>query len=152
MKHLDEHLALIAVTLWVGGLWTLGPVAAPVLFGNLADKQLAGMLAGKMFTILAYIGMACGGYLTLHRLTKAGGKAFTHLFFWVTVLMLALTLGGHFGIQPILDFLKREALPQAVMDSVFAERFSRWHGISTVLYYVQCLLGLVLVLKSRRTK
>ena len=64
MNKLPEILAQIAITLWVGGMWAIGYLAAPVLFDALPDdRMLAGILAGKMFAWVAYIGMACGIYL-----------------------------------------------------------------------------------------
>jgi hypothetical protein len=145
MKFTDR-LAAIAITLWVGGLWAMG-AAAWILFANLPDKQLAGMLAGKLFTLIAYIGMACGLYLLVFRLSRMGASAFKQAFFWAVLLMLLLTLGGHFGIQPILESLKAQAMPKAVMESIFRDRFQAWHGVSSVMYLVEALLGLVLVLK-----
>jgi hypothetical protein len=35
------------------------------------------------------------------------------------------------------------------MQSVFAERFRNWHGVASVAYLAECLLGFVLVLKAR---
>jgi hypothetical protein len=58
-------------------------------------------------------------------------------------------LAGHFGIQPLLAQLKTAAMPNDVMHSVFASRFSTWHGVASVAYVVECLLGLVLVLRAR---
>ena len=49
----------ILLTLWVGGLWTIGYIVAPALFANLEDRALAGTLAGVMFEIVAYVGMFC---------------------------------------------------------------------------------------------
>ena len=149
MNKLADNLALIAVTLWVGGLWAVGYLAAPVLFSALSDKMLAGMLAGRMFSLIAYIGMACGLYLILHRFSRFGGMALKQAFFWVVCLMLLLTLAGHFGIQPVLEALKEQALPKDVMQSVFKDRFATWHGISSIVYLVQSLLGLALVLLKR---
>lgn len=148
MKNLPDALARIAVTLWVGGMWAIGYITAPVLFSSLADKQLAGNLAGNMFTVMAYVGMVCGFYLVLQRLAVFGGGAFKQAFFWVALVMLLLTLAGYFGIQPIMESLKEQAMPQAVMESIFRDRFARWHGISSIVYLVQSLLGLVLVLKQ----
>lgn len=148
MKNLSDAFARIAVPLWVGGMWAIGYIAAPVLFGSLTDKQLAGNLAGNMFTVMAYVGMACGFYLILHRLAVFGGGAFKQAFLWVALAMLLLTLAGYFGIQPVLESLKEQAMPQAVMESIFRDRFARWHGISSIVYLVQSLLGLVLVFKQ----
>lgn len=148
MKNLSEVLARIAVPLWVGGVWAIGYIAAPVLFGSLSDKQLAGNLAGNMFKMMAYVGMACGFYLVIQRLVVIGSRALKQGFFWVALAMLLLTLAGYFGIQPILQGLKEQAMPQAVMESIFRDRFARWHGISSIVYLVQSLLGIALVLKQ----
>lgn len=150
MKRLTDNLAIIAITLWVGGLWAIGYLAAPVLFASLGDKTLAGMLAGKMFTWVAYIGMVCGAYLLIHRLAAFGGGALKQGFFWAVLVMLLLTAAGHFGIEPILESLKAQALPKGVMESMFRDRFAHWHGISSIVYLLESLLGLVLVLAPRR--
>ncbi len=148
MKRLPELLAAWAVTLWVGGLFAIGYLAAPVLFYNLDDRMLAGMLAGRMFTFIAYVGMASGAYLLLHRLVRFGAGAVKQGFFWIALLMLLLTLGQYYGIQPVLEGLKAQAWPQDVMQSLFRDRFQAWHGVSSAVYLIQSLLGLVLVAKG----
>ncbi|WP_047553214.1 DUF4149 domain-containing protein [Methylotenera sp. G11] len=142
------RLSLIMVTLWAGALWSAG-ISAYVLFDSLQDKQLAGMLAGKLFTVVTYIGMVSAFYLLIHRLVQDGTAALKQAFFWAVFVMLLLVLAGHFGIQPILENLKAQALPADVMQSVFADRFRSWHGIASVAYLVECLLAFVVVLKSR---
>ncbi|HEY9209768.1 MAG TPA: DUF4149 domain-containing protein [Methylotenera sp.] len=142
------RLSLIIITLWAGALWTTG-ISAYVLFDTLQDKQMAGMLAGKLFTVVSYIGMVSAFYLLIHRLIENGTAALKQLFFWAVFLMLLLILAGHFGIQPILEGLKAQALPADVMQSVFADRFKNWHGVASVAYLLECLLALVMVLKSR---
>jgi hypothetical protein len=150
MQRLADNIALILVTLWVGALWAIGYVAAPVLFYALQeDKQMVGMLAGKMFTLVAYIGIASAFYLLIHRLVRFGTPALKQGFFWAVVAMLLLALAGHFGIQPILTELKNQAMPTDVMQSVFADRFGVWHGVASIAYLIESLLGLVLVLRAR---
>lgn len=144
-----SRLNLIVITLWVGALWTTG-LSAYVLFDSLQDKQLAGSLAGKLFTVVSYIGMASGFYLLIQRLLDYGTGALKQGFFWAVFVMLLLVLAGHFGIQPILAQLKADAMPSDVMHSIFAERFGKWHGVASVAYLVECLLGFVLVLKARQ--
>jgi hypothetical protein len=63
--------------------------------------------------------------------------------------MLLLVVTGHFGIQPILAQLKAQALPADVMQSVFADRFRTWHGVASIGYLIESLLGIVLVLKAK---
>lgn len=148
MRHFYDHLAAWSVALWVGGLWAIGYLAAPVLFYNLDDRVLAGMLAGKMFDWIAYVGMVCAVYLLLYRLINFGAAVFRQSFFWIVLVMLLLTLAGHFGIQPILQGLKDQALGQDVMQSLVRDRFQTWHGISSVVYLIQSVLGLALITRQ----
>ncbi|HEY9098495.1 MAG TPA: DUF4149 domain-containing protein [Thiobacillus sp.] len=148
MRRFWDGLAGTSLVLWIGGMWAIGYIAAPVLFTSLGDKQLAGMLAGKLFGVIAWVGMATATYLLIYRVARDGANALKTLFFWVIVLMLAFTLAGHFGIQPIMQGLKDQAMPQAVMQSVFADRFQRWHGISSIVYLIQSALGLFLVWRA----
>ncbi|MFZ3040200.1 MAG: DUF4149 domain-containing protein [Thiobacillus sp.] len=148
MRRFWDGLAGTMLVLWIGGIWATGYVAAPVLFANLGDKQLAGMLAGKLFEVMAWIGIAAAGYLLFYRIARDGAAALKTLFVWTVVVMLALVLIGLFGIQPIMQGLKDQALPHAVMQSVFADRFRHWHGVSSILYLIQSALGLLLVWRS----
>ena len=40
-------------------------------------------------------------------------------------------------------------MPKDVMESLFRDRFATWHGISSVVYLIESLLGLALVSKQR---
>ncbi len=145
MKAIGDALQSIAVTIWIGGLWAIGFIVAPMLFARLGDRALAGLTAGRLFTLIAYIGIACAAYLIVHRLARFGAGCLKQGFFWVTMLMLVLVLAGEFGVQPIMEGLRARALPKEVMESVFRDRFLTWHGIASVLYVIQSALGLALV-------
>ena len=149
MKRLPDLLSAWAVALWVGGLWAVGYLAAPTLFYHLDDRMLAGMLAGKMFSHIAWAGLVCGGWLLLFRLNRFGGSALKQGFFWIVLAMLLLTAAQQFGIQPILQQLKDQAQPRDVMQSLFRDRFATWHGIASVVYLIESLLGLALVAKQK---
>ena len=153
MNNISGKLSLILITLWVGALWTVGFIVAPTLFHALSDnKALAGNLAGELFKWVAYIGIFSGFYLAIYRVSSAGTNALKTSVFWVILAMLAITLLSHFGISPILASLKAEALLNGasdVMQSVFASRFKTWHGVSSIAYLIQSLLGVLLVLKAR---
>ncbi len=146
MNKISHALALLAVTLWVGGIGAMGYLAVPVLFQTLADKQLAGMLAGKLFSVTAYLGIICGVYLLAYYLVQLGSHALKQKVFWVAAIMLLLTLIGQFGIQPILADLKAQALPMEVMKSALAGSFRTWHGVASIMYLVQSILGVALVI------
>jgi hypothetical protein len=64
--------------------------------------------------------------------------------------MVLMTVVSHFGIQPLMVQLKADALPREVMESVLRDRFATWHGISSILYLAQSLLGLWLVVWANR--
>jgi Domain of unknown function (DUF4149) len=148
MKRFFNGLAILTMSAWVGGMWAVGYIAAPVLFLSLPDKALAGMLAGKLFAVTALMGMTCAVYLLGLSYARVGKAVLSQRTFWIILLMLLLVLLGHFGIQPLLAELKTLALPLYVMDSAYADRFRLWHGAASIIYLVQSLLGAVLLIKS----
>ncbi len=150
MRRFADALYGFALTLWIGGLWAIGYLVAPTLFSTLADRQLAGMLAGKLFVLISWVGMACAAYLLIFIVLRTGSAALKRGVFWLILLMLALTAVSLFGIQPLLAQLKAEALPREVMEGLLRDRFVAWHGISSILYLIQSLLGLVLVVTAGR--
>lgn len=152
MKFLADSLHSIAVTLWVGGLWVVGLMVAPLLFHTLPDRAQAGTLAGVFFTAIAWVGLGCAAYLVLFRLARFGPQALRQLFFWCVVVMAGLTAVSQLGIQPIMASLRQQALPSEVMQSIFRDRFAAWHGVSSVLYLIQCGLGIVLAVLHGRGK
>jgi uncharacterized membrane protein len=52
------NIQRIVLTLWIGGLWTVGYLVAPVLFDHLQDPQQAGQIAGVLFTFMSWFGLA----------------------------------------------------------------------------------------------
>ncbi len=152
MGRFAEALQSIAATLWVGAMWGIGYIVAPLLFSRLGDRALAGLIAGKLFSLIAWVGIACAIYLLLFRMVRFGSGVFKQGVFWIVLLMLALVCAGEFGVQPIMSALKEEALPKQVMESVLRDRFAAWHGVSSVLYIIQSLLGAGLVVLLGRSK
>jgi hypothetical protein len=150
MKSVADALQSIAVTLWVGGLWAVGYLVAPTLFRVLPERALAGMVAGRLFTLIAWVGIGCAAYLIVYRLARHGVQALRQLAFWVTLVMLALVVAGEFGVQPILASLKDQAGAREVMESVLRDRFAAWHGVASVLYLIVSALGLVLAVAAGR--
>ena len=89
-----HRLAWLAISLWVGGLWVCGYMVVPIVFQTLPDKQLAGLLAGKIFTAMAYIGMGCALYLLAYYSLSFGKQALRHKTVWVITAMLLPCLSG----------------------------------------------------------
>ncbi len=145
MQRLSEYIYSILITSWVGALWAIGYLAAPTLFSLLDDRALAGRVAGQMFTYVAWLGMAAACYLLVFLSLRKNGAAFKSGVFWLVFLMLLLTAAGYFGIQPVLAQLKADSLPREVMESALRSRFMAWHGVSSIVYLIESLLGLWLV-------
>jgi hypothetical protein len=133
----------IVLTLWVGGLWAIGYLAVPVLFSMLNDRQLAGELAGKMFSIISMIGLVFGVLLLVGAVYRAGDKWLRAWRVWMLSAMLAFIAVSFFVLQPMMQDLKAHGL---VEGSVQAASFGRLHGISSILYLTTSLLGLGLVI------
>ncbi|NNM79655.1 MAG: DUF4149 domain-containing protein [Gallionella sp.] len=152
MKRIFLHLPAIALTAWVGGLWSIGYLAVPLIFHAQPDRQLSGMLAGEMLKAVGYLGLTCGGILLLHKICTVCGKPekiWREQTFWVITTMLVIGLIIQFGLSPVMANLKIQALPLDVMHSAFADRFKILHGISSILYLMESLLGLYLLVKSQ---
>jgi len=139
------------MALWVGGLCAIGYLAAPILFATLVDdRQLAGMLAGKMFAAISWAGLVIGTILFLGAIVSEGAQWLRQWRAWALIAMLLIVIAMLFVIQPMMAELKSQG--PIVKGSDLAAAFGRLHGISSGLYTVMSLAGLVLVaLGLRRT-
>ena len=70
MRKLAEAFYFMTITLWVGGMWAIGYIVAPVLFNSLGDRQLAGVVAGKLFALIGWIGLGSAAYLMLFLIVR----------------------------------------------------------------------------------
>jgi hypothetical protein len=132
----------ILLTLWVGGMWFAGYVVAPILFQTL-DRVTAGMVAGQVFTVTSYLGLACGLFLILGLLVSRS-RGFR---LWTLLIMLCIIMLGQFVLAPMMLELKQAGIPEG---SDNASDFARLHGLSSILYLVNSILGLVLIISSNR--
>jgi hypothetical protein len=128
-------LERILLTLWVGSLWVVGFMVAPVLFAELHDRALAGSTAGSLFTLTSYIGLACGCSLLV-----LSGVVRRRINWRAVVItgMLLLVVIGQFVIAPMVADLRVQGLTDT-------PRFGQLHGVASVLFLMTSLLGLVLV-------
>lgn len=146
MVRLLDAVQAIAVTLWVGVLWTSGLVVAPLLFETLDDRTLAGNIAGRVFELTAWIGLVCGVCILFIWFVLRRRRGSNHAVLWLVIAMLVLTLVGQFGIQPVLAAMREQVHPQPVMQSALSARFAFWHVVASLIYLAQCLLGAALVI------
>ncbi len=137
--NLIPALERILLTLWVGSLWVVGFIVAPLLFTELNDRALAGSTAGTLFTVTSYIGLASGSVLLLLNAVVRKRINWRAL---VLLGMLSLLVIGQFVITPMVADLRLQGLTDT-------PRFGQLHGVASVLFLLTSVLGLVLVAAGR---
>src|SRR4051812_5036562 len=103
---------LLIISVWVGSLWTVGYLVVPTLFLTLADRSLAGAIAGTLFRNEAYLTVFCSLILIafcLPDIEKEGNARYRKVFFYLVGAMLICTIMGYFGIHPFLVMLKESS-------------------------------------------
>ncbi|MCW7540782.1 DUF4149 domain-containing protein [Aquabacterium sp. A7-Y] len=130
--------------LWAGSVVSVGAIAAPALFAVLERAQ-AGAVAGRLFTVDAYLGLALAVVLLLlerrlaaHRAdTAQGSRMSTELVLVLAVLFCIVA--GYFAVQPMMEQARAGQ--------------GRWsfgvlHGLSSAFFALKGLLLLVLAWRS----
>jgi hypothetical protein len=139
----------LLTVVWVGSLLTIGYAVAPVLFTSL-DRVSAGAVAALLFRIQGVVGVVCGILLLglANLLVRRGSGAYRRLR-WLIAGMLVCVLVGYFALQPFMNAMREAALEAGtdVGHSVYAARFGILHGVSSVFYLIESLLGVALVWK-----
>ena len=142
-----HRIRLLLITAWVGSLWTIGYLAAPTLFMTLADRVLAGTIAGKLFRVEAWVSVLIGSCLLLMLRVRRPGELHRALMLKLVAAMLACTLFGYFALQPSMASL-RESAVGGILEGAARTKFGLLHGIASALYLIQSLLGIMLVMKN----
>ena len=143
-------LESLALTLWVGSMWTVGYLVAPVLFHSLSSPMVAGNIAGRLFWITGYLGLACGLFLLAAQIYREGFGGFFRWRLPVLSMMVVINLVGQFGLLPAMQKLKVQAHGMLVAGTPLAHRFGVLHGVAGMLFLANSLLGLLLVTRGLR--
>ena len=131
----------ILLTIWVGGMWAIGYIVAPVLF-QMLDKPVAGNVAGQLFSIVNYIGIFSAVALIINILVQQG-FSLRHWQLWTLIIMLLVIIIGQFILQPMMAELKAIGLSEENR-----AQFGRLHGVASVLFLMNSLAGLALVVSG----
>lgn len=147
MSSAPHRVFRLLALIWVGSALTIGYLVAPTLFAML-DRPVAGDVAARLFRSEAFIGVTCG-ILALalgNMLVRRGASEYRRLR-WLVAGMLLCVLVGYFGIQPFMDALRTSAREAGIdlAHSQYAARFGMLHGVASVFYLVETLLGLALI-------
>ncbi len=145
VSALITGLQSLALTLWVGSMWAVGYLVAPVLFESLPDPMKAGAIAARLFRITGYLGLACGLFLLATQLYREGFRGFRRWRLPVLGVMVAIGLVGQLGLMPAMHRLRVLADGRLVSGTAIARHFGVLHGIASTLFLADSLLGLLLV-------
>ncbi|MGY4725834.1 DUF4149 domain-containing protein [Burkholderia pyrrocinia] len=132
---------------WVGSLLTIGYAVAPVLFKTL-ERMTAGSVAAQLFRIEAILGVVCGVLLLAlsNQQVRRGSSEYRRVR-WIVAAMVVCVLVGYFALQPFMNALRVAAMDAGtdIANSEYASRFGMLHGVSSVFYLVESVLGLMLI-------
>ena len=143
-----QRLFILIAGLWVGSMLAVGYLVAPAIFSTMTDRQAAGMVAGSVFRLEAYLSLiVCIGLMVLANLLVNRGLNQFRFIRWLLLAMLLCSMAAAFIFIPWMNALRDEALLQGmpVMLSPSATLFGRLHGASSILFTLQSLLGIFLV-------
>lgn len=143
-----QRLFILIAGIWVGSLLAVGYLVAPAIFSTMSDRQAAGMVAGSIFKLEAYLSLiVCIGLMVLANLLVNRGLNQFRIIRWLLLAMLLCSLAAAFVFIPWMNTLRDTALDQGmpVMLSPSATLFGRLHGASSILFMLQSLLGIFLV-------
>ncbi|TVO58010.1 DUF4149 domain-containing protein [Denitromonas halophila] len=148
MTFTVARLQRLILTLWVGAMWAVAYLVVPVLFSALDNPVLAGALAGRLFENVAWLGLVCGAGLLVLQFSRGHASPLPRVVVICIIGMLALVCVGQFVIDPMIAGIKAEAGPAGAMAGAQKDRFAMWHGIASVLYLCQSLLGVLAVWRA----
>lgn len=148
-----QRIFSVIAGLWVGSFITIGFMVVPVLFSTLGDRQVAGMVAAHLFKLNAYIGVGISAFLMVmaNHLVRSNHQSYRPIRL-ILLGLLTCTIGAAFIIIPWMNSLRDQALylGLSIRESTHATLFNRLHGVSSVLFLIQSLLGLMLVWRATK--
>ena len=143
-----QRLFILVAGLWVGSILTVGYLVAPIIFGTLTDRQVAGMVAGSIFKVEAYLStIICIALMVLANLFVTRGLTQYKIIRFILLGMLLCSLAASFVFIPWMNTLRDQALLNGmpIMLSPSADVFGSLHGASSIVFMIQSALGLYLV-------
>lgn len=132
MMQTFRKISLYAATLWLGMQIMTGYIAAPVLF-KMLPKMQAGKIAGVLFDILSWSGLAVWGAVLI-----AAFSVLTRLL----IFLLSALAANRFLVTPVIEALKYGH--ENWLLSALGGSFGMWHGISSIVFMAAALLSIYL--------
>jgi hypothetical protein len=123
----------VLLVLWAGSLWSLAAWVAPTLFHAQSDRQLAGLLAARLFSIETYVGI---GVALLAAVLPERGK---FKLGYAAALLLAV---NQWVLKPVMAMAHARGTMAGLT-------FGAWHGVSAVIYVAACVAVMAMIVRDR---
>ena len=121
----------LLLVLWAGSLWSLAAWVAPTLFHAQSDRQVAGILAARLFSIETYVGLGAAVFALL--LPERGS------FRWGYVAAGLLAM-NEWVLKPVMTAAHTAGTAAGLS-------FGAWHGVAAVIYVGACVVVAVPILR-----
>jgi hypothetical protein len=145
-----RFVSLLALTVWLGGMITIGSVAAPAAFAVLGSGDAAS-LVGEMLRRFHFVSYGAAGVVlvSLAGMALLGPRPHAlALRLAITMAMLAAMLASGLWIDRRVAAMRREIgapVSSLAPDDARRVAFGRLHGLSTMLLLFATAGGVMLV-------
>lgn len=130
MEKRLARLNLLLLSLWMGGVFFMGAVVAPLLFYSLPSRQLAGNMAGLYFACLDWFGIAAAVWFFLCGLAQGRRR-----YGWLAVA--AALLVNRLWLASMMDGIKALGpLDRLPAGSPLLWRFGMLHAASSLIFWL----------------
>lgn len=156
---------VLAIVVWIGGLLTIGAIAAPAVFEIVSLRQapdarlLSGAIVGEILQRFHVVSYGCGagilGGLLVRAVLGPRPRYFAVRFGIATAMLAATLYSGLVITRHIADV--QQAIGPVAASSLAADdprrvAFGRLHGYSTLIQFIPLLGGVVLLLFELKDK
>jgi hypothetical protein len=151
-----RYLHALALVVWLGGMLTLGWLAAPAIFEVLQQatpggRALAGAVFGTILRRFHLVAYGCGAAMLASLVGRVLAGPPPAAWRWqllVVSAMLAVALYSGLALAPRLERAQQvDGVPVSALEATDPRRvaFARLHGLSTALMLANIAGGLLLL-------
>lgn len=147
-------LQYLVLALWVGAMFAFGALFAPVLFRVLPSKEQAGSIVSETLARIDSLGLVSAGILLVVTALQAIDSKWQALDLGrvlISVVMVALLVWAASTVRQRLAAVKEKMgrpIDEVPETDPLRLEYRRYHRISRSIYFVNMLLGTLLIVLS----
>ena len=131
----------LLTALWAGLLLTVAAVVAPALFAVLADRHVAGSVAGHLVLIVTVLSAAIAAALVVLAAREPGPAARARQL--AAVGPAILLSSSEWLVRPLIEAARAAG-------GVDGRAFAAWHGVSSGLYWAATIWVVATLVRELR--